>query len=143
MENGTEDFSYTGLLGEILNDFVGYRKQFEVEAFAREAGVSKNVVYGLLAGNYTTSFEFAMRIVRVLPEEGAERFFAGLGFTGLRRIDGADGCHQEAHHELASASATYADFLRDRRIDHREDAILRTKVFPRVTAALSRLVGAR
>ena len=84
-----------------------------------------------------------MRIVRVLPEEGAERFWNALGFTGLRRIDGVEGSHREAHHELALATSTYTDFLRDDHICPREASILKTKVFPRVSAALARLCGAR
>lgn len=143
MQNRNDDRTYTELLGSILNDFVGHGKQLAVEKFAEDADVSTNVIYGLQQGTYRCSFDAAMRIVRVLPEEGAERFWNALGFTGLRRISGPRMSFRRAHAVITRASHVLAEYFVDGRVDHREEAEWERHHKPKLSAAIASMENER
>jgi DNA-binding XRE family transcriptional regulator len=124
----------------LLRRHVGRGQPLSFEQLAELAGCSTKTLYQIEAGNFTPSFDLGCRIVRCLPDAAATEFFAGLGFSGLVRIDAGEGSLYEAHHELARTGAAYADFLRDGLLDHREIRILRRDFIPRTLAAMARCV---
>ncbi len=141
MQTYAEDWSSREVLADLLRRYVGHGNMISVEALAQDCGCSIEAVYQARKGQ-TVGLDLAMRMLRCLPDEAVTEFFSYMGFTGVHRIDGAAGDHQEAGIELASASMVYASAMRDCRIDHREDRILKRSYF-KVISCLSRITARR
>jgi hypothetical protein len=138
MSKASENKTYTRLLGEVLGRYCGKGNQMKFDDVAERAGCTTSLLIQLKNGTGAVGFDTAMEIIRELPEEAAGEFFAGLGFTGLHRIDGAEPCFEEAHHHCAQTTAYFAEAYLDRRIDHQEQRRLVKNFFPKVIAVFSR-----
>ena len=140
MTKAAKNRTYTKLLGVVIARYCGNGNAMRFEDAAERAGCSASLLRQLARGNSEVGvgFDRAMEIVKALPDEAATEFFAGLGFTGLARIDRVPGCFRKLHTAASRLTHRLAQMFEDNRIDHHEEAELQTKDLPMMQAVLSR-----
>lgn len=145
MRNIRENRTHLKLLGQVLSHYCGHGNAVRFEDLAETVGCSGTLLRRVAKNpedrSLHVSFELAMEIVKALPDEAAAEFFAGLGFHGLRRTDGVPACWRRAHVAATRFGHVLATMFADNRIDHREEAELRTKHVPALQAEISRCGG--
>jgi hypothetical protein len=136
MHKHNEDFNSAFVLAELLTRYTG-RGGLDVIDIAVECGCSKEAVYAARKG--VVSLDLGMKMLRCLPDEAVEAFWAAQGFFGVRRTEAAPVSHPEFHAVVASTSASYAEFFADGSLDHREELHLHQRILPRLSAMLARV----